>query len=356
MFHGHTAGPPHWMAYMAMVVPGFFVLGDVSSAQDAESAFRGKQITMIVGSGVGGGYDVYARAFARHASKHIPGRPVLITKNVPAAGGMVAANTLFNSSDRDGLTIGALANSAGLDPLLGSEGVRFDALKFNWIGSIGKLQSVCAVWHESPIKDIKMAQTQEVIVAGAGATTNTVIVPNILNRLLDTRFKVIPGYEPGSGLTIAVESRETEGLCGMGWSTLKAARPEWIANKRINIILQLAFGKLSDLPHVPSALDLINDPDKREILELILLRQEMGRPFAAPPGVPAYRVEALRRGFDGTMQDSEFISEATRMNLDIDPLSGSEIETLLAKAHLAPERIIKEASELLLPAAARRPK
>ena len=347
MRHGCTMHTLFLAASAPISLLGIYATSNASLAQDAESAFRGKQITMIVGSGVGGGYDVYARAFARHASKHIPGNPTIVPKNVPAAGGMAAANTLFNSADRDGLTIGALANSAGLDPLLSSEGVRFDALKFNWIGSIGKLQNVCAVWHEAPVKSFEMARNQEVIVAGAGATTNTVVVPNILNRLLGSRFKVIPGYEPGSGLTIAVESRETDGLCGMGWSTLKAARPDWITNKRINVILQLAFEKLPDLPDVPSAIDLIDDPEKRLILELILMRQEMGRPFAAPPSVPAYRVEALRRGFDATVRDPVFLSEAKRMNLDIDPLSGLQIDALLAKAYAASKAVVEQASELL---------
>ena len=325
-----------------------------SEAQEVEQFYRGKHIIMLVGSGVGGGYDVYARAFARHASKHIQGNPTIVARNLPLAGGMVAANTLYNNSSNDGLTIGALANSAGLDPLLGSEGVRFDAQKLNWIGSIGKLQNVCITWHESPIKTIEMALDREVVVAGAGASTNTVIIPHILNKLLGTRFKVIPGYEPGAGLTMAVESRETEGMCGMGWSTLKAARPEWIANKKINVLVQLAFEKLVDLPDTPSAIDMIKDQNDRTVLELVLMRQEMGRPFAAPPGVPANRINELRRAFDATMKDPDFIVEAGKTYLDVDPLTGEQIQALLTRAYQAPKETIRKASTLINPLSAQK--
>jgi tripartite-type tricarboxylate transporter receptor subunit TctC len=325
-----------------------------AQAQTVEQFYHGKQVTMLVGSGVGGGYDVYARAFARHASKYIPGNPTIIAKNLPTAGGMAAANVLFANSETDGTTIGALANSSGLDPLLGSAGVRFDALKFNWLGSIGKLQSVCATWHTSPVKTIEAARDREVIVAGAGATSNTVIVPHILNTLLGTRFKVVAGYDPGSGLTMAVESGETEGICGLGWSTMKAARPDWVTHKRLNVLVQVSMNKLPDLPNVPSALDLTNDPRKKEIMKLILVRQEMGRPFAAPPGVPADRVAALRKAFDQTMADPDFLAEAAREHLEIEPLTGGEIDALLKTAYAAPKDIVKEAAALVGPPTARK--
>ena len=346
-----------WTGVLCACVVGLFFSASspAAAAQASEEFYRGKQITMLVGSGAGGGYDVYARVFSRYATKHIPGNPTFIAKNVPSAGGMVAANTLYNSAERDGLTIGALTNSSGLDPLLGSEGVRFDAQKLIWIGSIGKLQNVCATWHTSPVKSIGDVRAREVMVAGAGATTNTVIIPNILNKLMGTKFKVIAGYDPGSGLTIAVESGETEGICGLGWSTLKAARPDWVTNKRLNILLQLGLEKLPDLPDVPSALDLIDDAENRKVLELILMRQEMGRPFAAPPGVAMERVNLLRAGFDATMKDPDFLAEAKRGSLDIDPISGKQIEALLAKAYGSSPSVIKEASTLLSPPGASRP-
>jgi hypothetical protein len=209
---------------------------------------------------------------------------------------------------------------------------------------------VCATWHTSPIKTIQQAQQREVIVGAAAAPTNTAIMPRVLNSLLGTKFKPIIGYDPGAGLTMAIERGEAEGICGLSWSTMKASRPHWIRDKLLNVIVQMGLEKLPDLPTVPAALDLVSDPVKKEVLTLILIRQEPGRPVAAPPGVPAERVAALRRAFDLTMKDPEFVAEAERLQLEIEPLNATEIERLLAKAYATPKPIVQQAAELLEPA------
>src|SRR5437763_7313902 len=219
-----------------------------ASAQTPEDFYKGKQISLLIGGGAGGGYDVYYRAFARHVGKHIPGHPSIIPKNVPAASGLVAAATIYNTADKDGLTLGAFPNNVPMDPLFGNPGARYDALKLNWIGSIGKLQNVCATWHTSPIRTIEQAQAREVIVAAAAAPTNSAIMPKVLNALIGTRFKPIIGYDPGQGLTMAVERHEAEGICGLSWSTMKASRPHWIKDKLLNVVVQMGLSKLSDLP------------------------------------------------------------------------------------------------------------
>jgi tripartite-type tricarboxylate transporter receptor subunit TctC len=322
-------------------------------AQPAETFFAGKQITLLVGSGAGGGYDAYARVFARHVVKHIPGNPTMVAKNLPAAGGMAAANALYASPDKDGLTLAAHTNGIAMDPLFGNAAAKFDGRKFNWLGSIGKLQNVCAVWHLNPVKTIEQARVTEVTVAGAGATSNTVIVPKIINALLGTKFKVIAGYEPGQGDAIAMEAGEVDGVCGLAWSTIKASRYSWIKDKKITVLVQMAMEKLPDLPDVPSALDLVTDEANRKVLELILIRQEMGRPFAAPPGVPADRVAVLRRAFDATMKDPDFIEEATRVQMEIDPLTGAQIDALLATAYGADKAVVQRAAALVDPAQAK---
>jgi tripartite-type tricarboxylate transporter receptor subunit TctC len=322
-------------------------------ADPVEDFYRGRDITLIIASGVAGGYDTYARVFARHFAGHIPGRPGIIPKNVPAGGGLTAANTLYSVSAKDGLTIAALTNGVAMDPLFGNPGARFDSQKFGWIGSIGKLQNVCATWHESPIKAIAAAREREVVVAAAGATSNTAIVPRVLNTLLGTRFKIVAGYDPGAGLNMALESREVEGICGLSWSTLKASRPDWIRERKLNVILQMALDKLSDLADVPSALDLVGDPADRKVLELILIRQEMGRPLVAPPGISPERLAALRAAFAATMQDAEFRAEAQRFQLEIDPLGGEAIARLLAGAHAAPRDVVERAATLVEPQARR---
>jgi tripartite-type tricarboxylate transporter receptor subunit TctC len=326
-----------------------------AQAPSVEDFYKTHPITMLVGSGAGGGYDVYARAFARYWTNHIPGHPNIIPKNLPAAGGLAAAATLYNSADRDGSVIGAFTNGAPMDPLFGNPGAHYDALRFNWLGSIGKLENVCATWHTSPVKSIADARAREVTVAAAGATSNTALVPKMLNSLIGTKFKVISGYDPGSGLSIAVEGGEAEGVCGLSWSTMKASRPRWIKDNLLNVIVQMGLTKLHDLPNVPSALDLVDDPQSKMVMELILIRQEAGRPFAAPPDTPADRVAALRQAFSDTLADPDFIAEADKTQLEIEPMTGEAIEIMLAKAYAAPKDIVERAAELVYPSAAKAP-
>lgn len=318
-----------------------------ASAHAQTDFYKDRQITLIVASGVGGGYDVYARSFARHASRHLPGVPTFVAKNLPAAGGLVAANTLFNTAERDGSAIAALTNGVPMDPLFGVKEAKFDARRFSWIGSIGKLQNVCATWHESPIKSIADARAREVVVGAAGPTSNTAIMPRIANEVLGARFRVITGYDPSSGLNKSLESREVEGICGLGWSTLTASRPDWIRDNKLNVLVQFAFEKLPELPNVPSALDLVTDPQKRAVLELILIRQETGRPIVAPPGVPADRLALLRAAFDATMKDPQFLAEAKKLQLDVDPLDAAAVEGLIAKAYAAPRDVVEAAARLV---------
>jgi tripartite-type tricarboxylate transporter receptor subunit TctC len=336
-------------------LPVVLILPTAARADPVEDFYKSHTITMLVGSGAGGGYDIYARTFARFWSNHIPGRPNIVPKNMPAAAGLAAASSLFNGAERDGSVIGAFTNGAAMDPLFGNPGAHYDALAFNWLGSIGKLENVCATWHSSPVKTIADARAREVIVAAAGATSNTAIVPKMLNALIGTRFKVVSGYDSNAGLTMAVERGEAEGICGLSWSTMKASRPHWIKDNLLNVIVQMGLTKLRDLPEVPSALDLVTDPENRQIMELILIRQEAGRPFAAPPHTPADRVAALRRGFAATLADPDFAAEAEKTQLEIEPMSGEEIDSLLAKAYAAPKAVVERAAELVYPAAPRAP-
>jgi tripartite-type tricarboxylate transporter receptor subunit TctC len=330
---------------------GFSLLAGMqcASADSVADFYKGKQITLIIGGGAGGGYDVYFRALGRHLGKHIPGNPTIIPKNQPAASGLAAAAARYTTADKDGTVIGAFPNNVPMDPLFGNPGARYDALKLNWLGSIGKLQNVCATWHTSPIKTIAQARERDVVVAAAAAPTNTAIMPKVLNALLDTRFKPIIGYDPGAGLTRAVERGEAEGICGLSWSTMKASRPHWIKQHLLNVLVQMGLEKLPDLPNVPSALDIVTDPTKKQVLELILIRQEPGRPVAAPPGIPADRLAALRKAFDETMKDPEFVTEAKKLNMEIDPLNAAQMQKLLTTAYATPKPIVQQAAALLTP-------
>jgi tripartite-type tricarboxylate transporter receptor subunit TctC len=321
-----------------------------ASAQSPAEFYKGRSITVLVGGGVGGGYDLYVRTFIRHASRHIPGNPNFVVKYLPAVSGIAAANTLYTTADRDGSVIGATTNSVPLDPLFGHPAARYDALKFNWLGSIDKLPSVCSVWHTSPVKTIEDARKREVIVAAGGVGTNSAVMPRVLNALLGTKFKLVTGYDPGTGINIALERGEAEGVCGLSWPTIKSSRPHWIKDKLITVIVQIGFNKLPDLPDVPLALDHVTDPEKRKVLELILTRQETGRPLVAPPGVPADRVAVLRSAFEATIKDPDFRAEAEKLQMEIDPLSAAQIESLLARAYAAPKAIVQQAADLIDPA------
>jgi tripartite-type tricarboxylate transporter receptor subunit TctC len=332
-------------ALLLFALAGFVAVSS-ASAQPAQDFYKGKQITMLVSTAAGGGYDTYARTLARHMTKYIPGNPTIVPRNMPGADGAITAGALYNSVPRDGLTFAALTNGIAMDPLFDRFVGRFDAQRFSWIGSIGKLMNVCVTWHTSAVKTIEQARLREVIVSASGATSNSVMMPKIANQLLGTKFKVIPGYADPD-VTLAMERREVEGVCGLAYTTLKATRPQWFRDNKLNILLQIGLTKFPDLPNVPSALDLLSNPADRRVLELILIRQEMGRPFAAPPGMPPQRLAVLRRAFDATLKDSAFLSDAARLQMEIDPLDGPAIEALLAKAYNAPRDVIAAAAQLV---------
>jgi tripartite-type tricarboxylate transporter receptor subunit TctC len=316
-------------------------------AQAQAPFYRGKQINMVIASGAGGGYDTYARALARHMSKHIPGNPTIVPRNLPGAGGLIAANTLFNNTPADGLTFAALTNGAAMDPLFGERAARFDAQRLNWIGSIGKLDNICVTWQGSPLTRIEQAKAREVAVSASGAGGNSSIMPKILNQFLGTKFKVIGGYTEGSGTTLALERGEVDGVCGLSYSTLKTMHPDWFRDRKVNIIVQIGLQKQRDLPDVPNALDLVANPEDKQVLALILARQEMGRPFAMPPGVPADRVAILRAAFESTLKDPAFLADAQKLQMEVDPLTGAEIEALLKNAYAAPRPIVQRAAQLV---------
>jgi tripartite-type tricarboxylate transporter receptor subunit TctC len=341
-----TGAARRWVLSAGLCLAAAIAFSAAAYAQPAASFYKGKQITMLVASGAGGGYDTYARTLARHMTKHIAGNPVIVPKNLPGAGGLVGASTLYNNSPPDGLTFAALTNGIAMDPLFKKYPGRFDPLKFAWLGSIGKLMNVCVTWHTSPVKTIQQAQQHQVIVSASGATSNSVMMPKITNTLLGTKFKVVTGYAD-SDVTLAMERGEVEGVCGLSYTTLKATRPEWFRDRKINILLQIGLAKFPDLPNVPSAIDLIPKQESRKVLELILIRQEMGRPFAAPPGVPADRVQMLRQAFDATLKDPEFLADAKKLQMEVDPLPGAEIERLLKQAYSTPPAIVAQAAALV---------
>ena len=266
---------------------------------------------------------------------------------MPGASGLRASAYLYHNAAHDGTEMGIVYNTNLMEPLLGNKSAHYDPMKMSWIGSMGKLQNICVTWHTSPVKTFEQLQKEKgFTVAATGATGNSAQMPRIFNALLGTDIKVIAGYST-SGQRLALERGEVQGICGLGYSTLAASNPEWIAHKRINILIQVGLYKSDNLPNTPMALDYIKDKQNREVMELLLIRQEWGRPIGAPPGVPADRLAALRTAFNETLKDPKFEAEAKKTKLEIEPLTGQQMEALLKKAYGYPADVVDAAAKLV---------
>ena len=315
-----------------------------AGAQSVEEFYKKTQLSVYVGSGAGGGFDEIARVFSLHFARHLPGQPTPIVKNMPGAGGLLNVNFMYAQAPRDGSAIAAPFNTVFMLPLFGDPAAKFDARKFTWIGSLDKQTGTCVVWHTSDIKTLADASKREVQVGATGVNATPAIFSNMMNTLFGTRFKVISGYTTNE-MRFALERGETEGVCGLAWQTYKAVQPGWIENKQIRPIAQMGLVKNRDLPDVPLAIDMLKDPVDRRVFELVVLPQEFGRPFIAPPGIPADRAMAMTKAFSETLTDPAFLADAAKIRLSLDPLTGEEIMRLLDAAHAAPKDVIDRAAK-----------
>jgi tripartite-type tricarboxylate transporter receptor subunit TctC len=316
-------------------------------AQSPADFYRGKNVELYVGYSVGGAYDLYARVLARHLGRNIPGNPTIIPKNMEGAGSLRLANWLFNVGAKDGTVLGTIGRGTPFDPLLGSKAAQFQADRFTWIGSANNEVSICVAWKTSGFTKLDDVMAKELIVGGTGAAADTDQFPRILNGVLGTKFKIVSGYPGGNDITLAMERGEVKGRCGWSWSSVLATHKRWIDEKTITILVQLSLNKHPDLPDVPLVMDFAKTEEQRQIFKLIFARQVMGRPFVAPPGVPKDRADALRKAFDDTMKDPEFLADAARTNLEITPVSGVEVERLVAEIYQTPRVVADKAAEFI---------
>jgi tripartite-type tricarboxylate transporter receptor subunit TctC len=316
-------------------------------AGEVPDFYEGRELRMLIGYSAGGGYDTYARLLARHLGRHIPGNPRVVPQNMPGAASLTLANYLYNVAAKDGSVIGTVARGLAMEPLLSARGTRFVASEFSWLGSLNNEVSVCASWHTSDVKTMQDLMTRELIVGGTGSAAGTDVFPLVVKNLLGANIRLITGYPGGNDILLAMERGEVDGRCGWSWSTVQATRPDWIAEGRLNMLVQFALEKHPDLPDVPLVTEFAASDDERMALELIFARQVMGRPFLAPPGVPPERLDALRRGFDATAADPAFRAEAERMQLELNPVSGEEIDALIARVYGASENAIRLATDAI---------
>jgi tripartite-type tricarboxylate transporter receptor subunit TctC len=316
-----------------------------AKADPVEDFYRNRTVAVVIGYSVGGGYDTYARVLARHMGRHIPGNPTLVPQNMPGAGSLKAANYLAGVAPKDGSTFGIVGRGLAMEPLLG--GANFDAVKLTWVGSITNETSVCGAWHLSPVKKWDDIFAAEFKVGGNGSGSDPDVFALVMRNIFGARIKLITGYPGSSDINLAIERGEIEGRCGWSLSSLKSRNPTWLSEKKFNLLVQFALAKSPELPDVPLIMDLTTSPEQRQILRLILARQVMGRPFLAPPGVPAERKEALRRAFDATMRDPEFLADAEKADLEVNPVAGEAIDALLAELYQTPKAVADKAARAI---------
>jgi tripartite-type tricarboxylate transporter receptor subunit TctC len=302
---------------------------------DVADFYKGKTLRIIVGIGVGSGYDINARALARHLGKHIPGNPTVIVQNQPGAGSLTMTNQLYAAGPFDGTAIGASFNGLPTAPLLQPAGVRFEAVKLNWIGSTNREAQVMYVWHTAPIMTLADLKTTEMIVGAQAPGSTQYDYPMLAQHLFGMKFKVITGYEATPKIHLAMERGEVHGTFA-NWSTLKAISADWLTEKKVRLLAQWNLQQHPEMPGVPMVLDVAKTEAEKQALHLALARLEFGRPFFMPPNVPKERVTAVRRAFDAAMKDQDFLAEAEKLKIEIDPLSGEQVADLIEQLYRTP--------------------
>ena len=320
----------------------------VAHAQDTAAFYKGKTVDLYVGYSVGAGYDLYARLVGRHLGKHIPGNPLVVVKNMEGAGSLRLVNWLYSAAPKDGTALGTFSRGAPFDPILGRQGAKFDPVKFGWIGSANNEVSVCVATRESKVTSLDDLKKRELVVGAAGVTSDDNTFPLVLNKMFGTKMKVITAYPGGNEIALAMERDEVSGRCGWSWSSLLSTYANWIKEKKVNLLAQFGLSKHADLPTVPLVTELARNDEERQALRLVFARQALGRPFAAPPELPPERLKALRDAFDATMKDKEFLAEADKAKIEINPMSGAEIEQLLRQIYSeTPANVAKLVAEML---------
>ena len=320
-------------------------------AADAESVadfYKGKLVKFVLSSGEGGGYETYARAILPYLESYIPGNPKIIIQHMQGAGGLVAANNLYNVAPRDGTQFAMIHRAAvSTAVLFGKSNVRSDPTKFGWIGSMNDERSICASWYTSPVKTFADLQKTELIVSALGRGTDTDAYSNLLKNVFGAKMKIVTGYNSGAAMELALERGEVGGRCAWSWSTIMSTKANWVSEKKIVPLVQLSLSKHPDLPDVPLITEFITSAEQREILEVVLAPQIIGRPLLMPPDVPVERLAAFRAAFNKGMDDPKFVADAKARNLEISSIPGEQIDRMIAHLFETPKPIVERASQAL---------
>jgi tripartite-type tricarboxylate transporter receptor subunit TctC len=320
----------HLRISAALLLAFPFVLAAPAGADDVADFYRGKRINLVIGYGSGGGYDTYARMLVRFIGEHIPGNPTVIAQNMPGAGSRGAGNWLYNVAPKDGTVISMLSQATPTDQALGQPGIQFDARKFNWIGNMVVVNNITFVRAASGIRSIEDAKQRVVVLGSTGASSPSVLYPQVSNNLLGTKFKIVSGYPGGGDINLAVERGEVDGRGSDSWASMKANNPAWISERKVNILYQVGPRREADLD-APLWSELAQDDEQRQILDVLSGDVAVGRPILTAPDVPAERVKALRLAFDATLKDPKFIAAAEQARMYLNPMGGEELQQIVGR-------------------------
>jgi tripartite-type tricarboxylate transporter receptor subunit TctC len=318
-----------------------------AQAQSPAEFYRGRTVTIVVSTSTGGGYDAMARAIARHISRHVPGNPTVVIRNMPGAGGITAVNWLYNAAEKDGTVLGLVQNGTPLEPLFGTKEARYDAPKFNWLGTPSFEVSMVLLWHTVPVNSIEDLKTKETNMGASGANSTPAFYTRLLNGTLGTKMKLINGYPGQNDAFLAMERGELDGYPSVFYSALTSTRPNWLRDKQAKAIVQYGPERLKEMPNVPFAPDLLTNEDDKLLMQAAFAPQALGRPLLMPPGVPADRVAAMRKALADTFVDKEFQTDAEKIGLIVNaPRTGEQLQDVIAKAYATPSRVVERLQKL----------
>ncbi len=318
-----------------------------SATADAVSDFyTGKTVRIVNWAAAGGEYDVHGRLVSRYIGKHIPGQPNVVHQTMTGGGGMTAANFLYNVAPRDGTALGIMVGTIALFQAFGDKAIKFDAAQFNWIGTIASTKENIAAWHTAPVKKFEDLLTMEFTTGASGRSSPSFMVPTLVNKLLGGKINIVPGYPGGSQINLAMERGEVQGRYNT-WSSWKTTKPDWLRDGKVVILVQQALSKPADLQGPPLLIDLAKTEDDKRIFELMAIGSEMGRPLAATPGVPPERLAALIAAYRAMLKDPEFMAEAKRLDIELDPIVGEEMQKLVVRAISTPPHVVERMKKLL---------
>lgn len=327
-------------------VAAVFLLTPAAFAQDAGPFTGGKPLTMIIGFGPGGGYDLWGRVLARHIGKHLPGKPNAVPQNMPGAGSYTAASNIYTIAPKDGTVMGIIARDAALGPLTGQVGARFDPLQITWIGTPTIETNVCIANQNAKVKSFDDLLKTELIVGDTGPGTGTRAYPKALNVILGTKFKLVAGFPASSDVFLAMERGEVDGICE-SLDSVNGKRPDWIAQKKVNLIFQGGAEPNEEIKGTPFIRDFAKTEEQKQAIEFLYAGQGIGRPFVAPPQMAPARVKMLRDAFNATMKDEDFIAEVKKQRLDLEPHTGEQLEALVRKIYATPKAVVERVGELI---------